>query len=324
MIILYLLLLFQSLILDYCSGSYYDILGVNRKSEFSEIKKAYKQQAMRWHPDKNPTNQEEAENRFKEVNEAYSTLSDPQKRKAYDLYGEDAIKQPHAYQEGPTAPGKAFGFEWSNRFDDTGSFSNNMNSEWFGTETGEGMSDRFNDFFGQFFPGFGSRPVKRKPYRKALRPTKVSLYCSLDELYTGCLKKMHIRDELLVEGEVIAFDKILTVEVLPGWKHGTPVTYPPSDEFPNKIILTIKETKHRYFTRKGSDLKWKCRLTRKQAENGVLIRVPRLDGEVLSFSTKGMTIRNGEKRRFTGLGMPIEGTNGEEKGDLVIKFQIIY
>ena len=66
---------------------YYEILGVKKDATEQEIKKAYRKLAVRWHPDKNPDNKEEAEERFKEISEAYSVLSDPKKRQEYDYGG---------------------------------------------------------------------------------------------------------------------------------------------------------------------------------------------------------------------------------------------
>lgn len=67
--------------------NYYEILGVNKNSNISEIKKAYRKLAMKWHPDKNINNKEEATKKFKEVTEAYDTLSDDNKRRHYDMFG---------------------------------------------------------------------------------------------------------------------------------------------------------------------------------------------------------------------------------------------
>eukprot|EP00051_Salpingoeca_urceolata_P002264 m.48570 g.48570 ORF g.48570 m.48570 type:complete len:406 (+) comp12012_c0_seq1:461-1678(+) len=71
---------------------YYDVLGVSRDADEAAIRKAYRKLAMKWHPDRNPDNQEAAEDKFKEVSEAYEVLSDPDKRKTYDQFGEDGIK----------------------------------------------------------------------------------------------------------------------------------------------------------------------------------------------------------------------------------------
>ena len=76
---------------------YYEILGVSRDASQEEIKKAYRRLALKWHPDKNKS--PEAEERFKEINKAYEVLSDPEKRKIYDLYG------PAAFEGKGAAPG---------------------------------------------------------------------------------------------------------------------------------------------------------------------------------------------------------------------------
>ena len=66
---------------------YYEVLGINKNATDEELKKAYRKLAKQYHPDANPDNKEEAEKKFKEVNEAYETLSNPQKRKMYDQFG---------------------------------------------------------------------------------------------------------------------------------------------------------------------------------------------------------------------------------------------
>jgi len=70
---------------------YYDILGISKGASADEIKRAYRKQALEWHPDRHKEDKEAAEKRFKEINEAYQILSDPQKKSAYDQYGHDAF-----------------------------------------------------------------------------------------------------------------------------------------------------------------------------------------------------------------------------------------
>eukprot|EP00284_Hemiselmis_tepida_P010873 CAMPEP_0174931510 /NCGR_PEP_ID=MMETSP1355-20121228/33904_1 /TAXON_ID=464990 /ORGANISM="Hemiselmis tepida, Strain CCMP443" /LENGTH=129 /DNA_ID=CAMNT_0016177867 /DNA_START=75 /DNA_END=461 /DNA_ORIENTATION=- len=72
---------------------YYKILGgLSKDAKEADIKKAYKKQAMKWHPDKNPDNKEEAEKMFKDIAEAYDVLTDPQKKQIYDQFGEEGLK----------------------------------------------------------------------------------------------------------------------------------------------------------------------------------------------------------------------------------------
>ena len=107
---------------------YYAVLGVEKTADDKELKKAYRKLAMKYHPDKNPDNKE-AEEKFKEVNEAYEVLSDPQKRQIYDQYGADAVN-------GQGGFGGAGGFNGAGDFGDI-------------------FGDIFGDFFGGGSRGFG-------------------------------------------------------------------------------------------------------------------------------------------------------------------------
>src|SRR3972149_1673395 len=74
-------------------SDYYDILGVTKGASADELKKAYRKQALEWHPDRHKDDKEAAEKRFKEINEAYQVLSDPKKKQAYDQFGHQAFTQ---------------------------------------------------------------------------------------------------------------------------------------------------------------------------------------------------------------------------------------
>src|ERR1700688_1506624 len=71
---------------------FYEVLNVKREATIEEIKESYRQNALKWHPDRNPVNKEEAEIKFRECTEAYSVLSDPQKRQIYDTYGHEGLR----------------------------------------------------------------------------------------------------------------------------------------------------------------------------------------------------------------------------------------
>lgn len=141
--------------------SYYDILNVNSNADANEIKKQYRKLALRWHPDKNPDSKIEAERKFKEISEAYEVLSDPQKRKAYDMYGKD----------GPQSRGSYSGFSDFHSFP---SFSfrnpNDVFREFFGA------SDPFASIFGDddfFFGVSGSDGRLRNGSKKSSRKSKI-------------------------------------------------------------------------------------------------------------------------------------------------------
>ena len=146
---------------------YYEVLGVSRDADEATLKKAYRTLAKKYHPDANPGDKE-AEQKFKEASEAYSVLSDPQKRKQYDQFG-------HAAFDGGAGGGAGYG--------------------GFGGFDGADMGDIFGDIFGDFFGGRSSRGGSRYngPMRGANVQTSVRL--SFEEAIFGCEKEIEIKEE---------------------------------------------------------------------------------------------------------------------------------
>lgn len=142
--------------------NYYDILELEKDANENEIKKAYKRMAIKWHPDKNPDNKMEAEQKFKEISEAYQVLSDPQKKEIYDQYGENGLKN-HGNMEG-----------------------------------GGGHFNSAEDIFKMFFSGgspFGdNNDFFEQRYQEKKSDTKIiSIPLNLKECYFGCKKKITLK-----------------------------------------------------------------------------------------------------------------------------------
>jgi len=147
--------------------NYYEILGLEKNADESEIKKAYRKMAVKWHPDKNPDNKTEAEKQFKKIGESYEVLSDPEKRRIYDQYGEDGLKNGMGNGEG------GFPFQTSN------------------------PDDIFKMFFGDQMafggPGRGRQNVQKNEAKI------VSIPVTLKDLYNGSKKKITLKIKHLCE-----------------------------------------------------------------------------------------------------------------------------
>jgi molecular chaperone DnaJ len=154
---------------------YYEILGLDKSASFEQIKKAYRQLAIKHHPDRNPDNQKESEHRFKEISEAYEVLSDPRKKETYDRYG-------HAGLKGAFGGG---GFDWSNfsHFEDLRDIFGAFGFEdIFGAFGFGGMSDAFGGSRGG---GSRGRPRRGSNIQNNLEVT-------LEEVHTGIEKTISV------------------------------------------------------------------------------------------------------------------------------------
>lgn len=157
---------------------YYDILGVTKTASADEIKKAYKSLALKWHPDRNPDNTKEATEKFKEISEAYSILSDPDKRKLYDLKGKNGINNP--FDVGgfpfPTNPDPDHNFNPQHIFEEM---------------------MRQQSPFSQFFNNGGEPNNKQQKTQHRSTNITYELKVHIKDLYTGCNKKLKLNRDIV-------------------------------------------------------------------------------------------------------------------------------
>ncbi|KAI3726910.1 hypothetical protein L1987_66717 [Smallanthus sonchifolius] len=287
---------------------YYNILKVNRNASDDDLKKAYRRLAMIWHPDKNlNANKTEAEAKFKQISEAYDVLSDPQKRQIYDLYGEEALK----------SPASSSGRGYYNRHHPDPNFRNadDIYAELFGgSDAGKGFKANTG--------GEGSSSAKKAP------AVENFLSCSLLDLYKGAKKKMKISRTILdSSGYIHTVEEILTIEIKPGWKKGTKITFPEKgNQEPGVIsadlIFIIDEKPHDIFTREGNDLVVNQEISLLDALTGKTFELTTLDGRNLAVPITEI-VKPGYELTVANEGMPIS-KEPRKKGNLRIKFDVRY
>lgn len=221
-------------------SDYYDILGVSKNASADEIKKAYRKQALEWHPDRHKDEKEAAERRFKEINEAYQILSDPQKRSAYDQFGHDAFAPGGAAASGnPFAGGRAGPFTYTYTTSDGQNPFGNFD-----------FGDPF-DIFAQFFGGgFNQQRVPR-----------YSLTIDFMEAIKGAEKTVDVNG------------KRRTIKIPAGVEEGSRINF-------GDFALSINVRPHEIFERDGSDIYVKFDIPYSLAILGGNVKVPTVDGEI--------------------------------------------
>ena len=151
---------------------YYEVLGVNKNATDEELKEAYRKMAKKYHPDANPDNKAEAEAKFKEVNEAYEVLSNPQKRKMYDQFGTADPSGAGFGAGGPFGGGNGYYSYTSSDFGDFGD-----------------LGDIFSSFFGSGFGGQRTNSRRNNGPRKG-EDLNISIEITFEESFLGTEKEI--------------------------------------------------------------------------------------------------------------------------------------
>ncbi len=262
---------------------YYEILGVSKDASQEEIKRAYRRLALKWHPDKNKS--PEAEERFKEINKAYEVLSNPEKRKVYDLYGPAAFEgkgatpggggaRTYTYKKGP------FTYTYTTFGDIPFDFDF------------EGFSDPF-EIFESFF-GF------RSPFSRRRKPRDVyKIKLSFEEAVKG------------VEKEIVVKGKTKKIKIPAGVDNGQRIRFSDFD-----VVVEVEP--HPYFKRQGQDVYVEHEIDFPTAVLGGVIEVETLEGP-LKVKVKPGT-KDGTVVRLKGKGIPYPHSSA--RGDFYIIFRI--
>ena len=283
---------------------YYKIMGVTKDATQDDIKRAYRKLARKYHPD--VSKEVDAEQKFKEVGEAYEVLKDPQKRAAYDRMGSH-------WQDGQTftpPPNWDAGFEFSG-----GSFT--------GSDT-SGFSDFFESLFGRGSPfGAGRHTAYSRQFHAQGEDHYAKILIDLEEAYTGATRSISLQiPEMNNNGQVLNKTRKLNVKIPKGVKAGQRIRlagqggagYGSGKN--GDLFLEIAFNKHRYFHAEGRDIYLELPVTPWEAALGATVSAPTLGGKVDIKIPAGS--QSGRKLRLKARGLP-----GIPPGDQYIVLRIV-
>jgi curved DNA-binding protein len=287
---------------------YYETLGVPKTASEDEIRSAFRKLARKYHPDV-AKDKKAAEEKFKQINEAYEVLSDPEKRKKYDQLGEHWNQPGAGFGHGGAQPGGGFQqYQWG------GGNGGGVEFEFGGT----GFSDFFEQFFGggrgrSGFGGFG----QRAPGAERGSDVEADIMVPLEEALQGATRTISLRRA--------GSDKVETYQVkIPRGVHeGQRIRLAGQGEAGERggksgdLFLRVRLAKHPDFRVEGSDLIHEIKIKPWQAVLGTELKIPTLEGDVRLKIPPGT--QGGQRFRLRGRGLP---TGAGGRGDLYVIAQI--
>jgi molecular chaperone DnaJ len=321
---------------------YYEILEVTRTASAGELKASYRKLAMRWHPDRNPGDND-SEHKFKEINEAYDCLKDDQKRAAYDRFGHAAFEQGGMGGQGPGF-GADFASTFSDIFEDL--FSGGRRGRG-GRERGADLRYNMEITLEEAFGGktaqlriptsvtceacsgsgakSGSRPKTCPTCGGAGKVRHQQGFFTLERTCVSCQGRGQVIDNPCPNcsgsGRVMR-ERTLSVNVPPGVEDGTRIRLAGEGEAgvrggPNgDLYIFLSLSPHQFFQRDGADLHCRMPISMVAATLGGAFDVPTIDGGQTKVKVPDGT-QSGRRFRLAGKGMPV--LRARERGDMYVQ-----
>jgi curved DNA-binding protein len=271
-------------------SDYYELLGVKKGATDDEIKKSYRKLAMKFHPDRNPGNKQ-AEDKFKQISEAYAVLTDTEKKRQYDMFGDQKFHQNFSQED-------IFrGADFRNIFTDAGFDGSDIFSRIFGSGFGGGPGR------GGFGGGFSAGSAKGQDLEYAVT-------ISFNDAFKGAERHVSFR---MNDGS----SRELTIKIPAGVREGGKLRVAgkgansPYGGQPGDLYVVISVAPHPTYSRTGNDIESKISLKLSDALLGCSKDIETLDGSKKIKVPAG--VKPGTKIRLKGLGFPQPGKS--ERGD---------